>query len=379
VSNIMRNINTSTHTLKTAAEWLVRLQDSNLPPEKLLEWERWIEQNPFHRQAFDEVERLSRRTDALRNKLTDIPLPTAAELAEDDYSGFESVVELLDKQSASPGKVAHFVRGASRHWFSTLSAAAVLAGLAIGIGMLFSASLWNQPTNNQFQAYATAESEHRMVRLNDGSVISMGAKSSLSVNYTRDQRAVVLERGEALFTVARNPNRPFVVVAGSGTITAVGTAFNVRHDSERVVVTVTAGKVEIDQRSNEPDSTAADTSVSIPVSESTPTILVVGQQLTYDTTGITSIELTDLTVATAWQSGRLQYRGEALKYVIKDVNRYSGKEVIIVDKQVEGFLFTGSLFQNQADEWLKGLEEVFPVDVIEIGDNKVLLAARNPQ
>ena len=72
MSNIMQNLDTSTRTLKTAAEWLVRLQDSSLPSEELLEWERWIDEDPLHRQAFDDVERLSRRTDALKNKLAEI-------------------------------------------------------------------------------------------------------------------------------------------------------------------------------------------------------------------------------------------------------------------------------------------------------------------
>lgn len=376
----MDKLNTNTRNLKMAAEWLVRLQDSSLQSEELLEWEHWISENPLHRQAFDDIERLSRRTDALKDKLADISLPTAEELAEDDYTGSESVLTWLDGRTVIQNNVARFVRRASPHQLRALSLAATLAFFAIGYAMLFDTGYWKQPTSNQLQAYETAESEHRLITLTDGSVISIGAKSSLSVNYTRDRRAVVLEKGEALFTVARNPARPFVVIAGSGTITAVGTAFNVRHDTERVVVTVTEGKVEIEQPGNKPGSTAPTNATAFtPAAAPPPAVLVVGQQLSYNTNGMSRVEMTDPTIATAWQSGRLQYRGEALKYVIKGVNRYSSKEIIIVDKQLEGLLFTGSVFQNQADEWLQGLTKVFPVELVETSGNKVLLAAREVQ
>jgi len=54
-------------------------------------------------------------------------------------------------------------------------------------------------------------------------------------NFTRSRRSVILGRGEALFEVAHDSARPFVVIAGNGSITAVGTTFDVRKDADRVV------------------------------------------------------------------------------------------------------------------------------------------------
>jgi transmembrane sensor len=56
----------------------------------------------------------------------------------------------------------------------------------------------------------------------------------------------LLKQGEAFFEVAKDPNRPFVVSAGSKRVVAVGTKFSVRRDADSVGVVVTEGKVRVD-------------------------------------------------------------------------------------------------------------------------------------
>ncbi|MEH3160166.1 MAG: FecR domain-containing protein [Sphingomonas taxi] len=66
-----------------------------------------------------------------------------------------------------------------------------------------------------------------MIRLDDGSTVTLGAQTVLTVGFTRERRQLALERGEALFEVAHDRSRPFVVQTPFGAVTAVGTAFDV--------------------------------------------------------------------------------------------------------------------------------------------------------
>ena len=83
-------------------------------------------------------------------------------------------------------------------------------------------------------------------------------------------------------------------------------------------------------------------------------------------------------VATEWQNGCLRYRVEALKHVVPDVDRYSAHTVIIGDSSVGELKFTGTVFQAHADEWLQGLEQVFPVEVVELDDGQLLCVSAIP-
>lgn len=359
--------------LQAAAEWLLTLQDVRLTHEQFLRWEAWIEQSPLNQQAFDEMERLSRRTVALNDELTDMPLPSRAETESDEYRGDMSVADWLQGESNGASEATY---GYSKSRWHGMAKAAAVAGVAIVLGVVAVTEIPDGASKRPVSTYETTTSEHREITLADGSVIDIGARSSLSVNYTSDRRAVVLEAGEALFTVAKNPDRPFVVIAGSGTITAIGTAFNVRRDAAHVVVTVTEGKVEVEQRDESPGESAV-----LPTSDESPpeagsATVSVGERVAYDATGMADVTATDPEMATSWLNGQLQFRAEPLKYVIKGVNRYSDKHVIIADKSVEDLVFTGTVFQDQADDWLKGLEAVFPVEVENVGRNTVLVRAR---
>ncbi len=374
--NFKHDSQTNSQRRRSAAEWIVKLQDPDISAEALIECGVWIERNPLNQQAFDDVERLSRMTDGFRSDLVDIPMPSIADRGNDNYVGSESVSDWIKQQSGEPGGQDSVTGLVAARTPRILAIAAGLAIVAIIAGLLFRVDFVGPAAVERLQSYATAESEHRVVVLSDGSEITIGAKSSLSVNYSGKRRAVVLEEGEALFTVAKDTARPFVVIAGNGIITATGTAFNVRRDEGQVVVTVTEGEVKIEQRASE--GNAINPLDRTP--EKGPQLvsgnLKAGHQGTYSAAGIRIVEMANPAIATAWREGHLQYRAEPLKYVVTGVNRYSDVEIIIADTIVEETVFTGSVLQNQTHDWLRGLEKVFPIEVVDIGDNKVLLKAR---
>ena len=367
----MTKSTTNVRIEQTAAEWLVRLQEPDVTEADLIEWDAWLKADRRHRRAFDGLESVSAFIAREQSALVDIPLPSEDELRTDEYAG-EQRIALLNDSSVGDERLT--VQKSGVRW---AMAATVL--LAIGVAAWFAAeSDWPSTPDSHLQVVETRKSEHRSVELDDGSRIELGAASSLSVNYSGERRTIVLEAGEALFEVAKDPDRPFVVVAGTGTITAVGTAFNVRRDVNRVVVTVTEGEVEVVQQAGATvrmpdDSITGETSA--PVRQN----LVVGERVEYNATGIARLDDVAPEAATEWQNGRLRYRAESLKHVIPDVDRYSAQTVIIGDAAVGELKFTGTVFQDNADEWLRGLEKVFPVEVVELDGDKLLLRLRETE
>jgi transmembrane sensor len=99
--------------------------------------------------------------------------------------------------------------------------------------------------------------------------------------------------------------------------------------------------------------------------------------MVYDAEGHWSdVERTDLAAAIAWREGRLHYRAEPLRHVLTGVNRYSTREIVIVDPALGDLTFTGTVFENRIDEWLYGLEDIFPIEVSEASVSRIELRAR---
>ena len=392
----MTKINTKRDVEQTAAEWLVRVQEPDVTEKDLVEWDAWLKADKRHRRAFDALEAASAFIAREQTSLSDIPLPDDTALSTDNYAGDAPIADYIDQPTNKKRPATHSSKQPTVGRTASLSAPdavpssvkspiqrpnsrwAIAATVLLTIGVTTWFTLndnWLTPTDTQLKVVETQESEHRRIDLDDGSTIELGAASSLSVNYSSERRTVVLEAGEALFEVAKDPQRPFVVLAGNGTITAVGTAFNVRRDADRVVVTVTEGEVEVVQQGGSITQVPDDplTEIKPPARQS----LAVGERVEYSAAGIARLENVAPAVATEWRNGRLRYRAESLKHVIPDVDRYSPQTVIIGDAAVGELQFTGTVFQDNADEWLRGLEAVFPVEVVELDDQQLLLRLRN--
>jgi transmembrane sensor len=99
--------------------------------------------------------------------------------------------------------------------------------------------------NRDNTAFTTGVGEQRMITLQDGSRIYLNSDTRLTVRLDKNRRLVRLAGGEALFDVAKNPSRPFIVDAGEMQVRAVGTEFVVRRDPHELAVTLVEGTVRI--------------------------------------------------------------------------------------------------------------------------------------
>ncbi|MBL8267165.1 FecR family protein [Steroidobacter sp.] len=205
-------------------------------------------------------------------------------------------------------------RHIGRRW-----AAALAAGFAVAIISLLFAGDFFVPTQN----FVTAPGMQQSVELKDGSVVQLNADSHVQVRLRRSTRELQLLRGEALFKVAHDANRPFRVHAGNAVVQALGTQFNVSKQATGTVVSVVEGKVRV---SSANDASGSNALASNEASNGTLPVaaLIAGQQAVVASTGaITRNEAADVKQTLAWQPQRLVFRQTSLEDIVHQFNSHN--------------------------------------------------------
>ena len=239
-----------------------------------------------------------------------------------------------------------------------------MGGAAVAAGLVALAWTGVQPSGT---IYDTNVAEIRQLSLEDGSTIALGAKSSLTVTYSDDQRVVEMQPGEAFFSVLPDPaGRPFVIRAGDTVISVVGTQFNVKYDGESVRVTVTEGKVKVTP--HKPLLTFMPAPM-IPVAAGTEAFIA-------PETERAAVKPMTSAPAETWLNGWLAYEDVSLREIITDVNRYLPGEVVIASERLAQERLTASFRADQAGAFLESLPRVVPVRLEgRIGHRVVLTEA----
>lgn len=214
--------------------------------------------------------------------------------------------------------------------------------------------------------YFTGIGQRSDVMLADGSQIKLNTNTRLTVDFGGDSRQVLLQSGEAYFDVAKNPDKPFVVLANDSRVTAIGTSFGV--DMSRVgdtEVLVTEGRVKVDRITDFPIAEQQSLSESV--------VLTRGQraQLQPGNTKVSSD--VDLDQALAWREGRLIFSGESLAHVVSEIDRYTPLSFKLVDKEIANIPVGGFFKTGDLNVLLHILEQNFGVTSKRV-DNTVLLS-----
>lgn len=329
-----------------AIDWLLRLTERPHDDELLAQWLAWCGEDAGNLDEF-------RRTCDLWNAFDNPDLQALLETAT-------LVSPLLQKQAT-----ATVPRRRRRRWLRQgLAAAGVLT--AVGVALFVHERIEDQ----ERVLHVTQLAQHATDTLEDGSRMDIGAGSRVVSQYNERAREVEIEKGEAFFEVAKDPERPFVVRAGDVSARAVGTAFNVRTGVNRTVVTVSHGLVEVrSQRWFDLDvSDDARRALAGP-----------GEQVIYDkTNGRMRVEMVDAQLATSWRQGRQTFRfvNEPLADVVAYLNRYSERKIIVRDAALGKRTFTGTVHHDRGDDWLLALERAYPLRVKRLGgDGTIELVA----
>lgn len=221
------------------------------------------------------------------------------------------------------------------------------------------------------QILATMVGEQSTAALPDGSSVILNTDSELNVRYLDDARTIDLQQGEAFFSVADDPDRPFNVVVGENIVRAIGTAFNVRRTPEGdIEVTVTDGVVQVLHDDSGDEGGSAGSAVRASLNQGQMAVLNQAGAMVDD---IRNLELIDLEVKLAWQRGMLIFEGEPLDTVLEEFGRYTTTDFILgsrtlADTRVGGYFMAGDI-----DGLLLALQENFNIRSERIASDRILL------
>ncbi len=332
-----------------AAQWWSRL--GTQAPVEVSEKDReaftqWLRESQLH---VAELLHVAHVHDALeRFKLWDeIPLETGV-----DSNNVHSL-----PTSGTPGAGAGEpgIRTTRRGRRLLIAASIGIAAVAAGWIALFSG----------VRTLETERAERREVVLNDGSVVTLDPETQLRVELGRQQRSVALLQGRALFHVAADPTRPFIVRAGDAQVRVIGTTFGVEQEDRGTIVTVSEGKVAVVPTSQLPTTAA----------QSPAGLLTANQQITVRKSGGASpVREVDSSRALAWSQGRLIFDSTPLSEVAAQFNRYNRVHLKINSPELAQRTVSGVFRASDPQTLVNFISAGAHVVVTRKGDEEVVIA-----
>lgn len=239
----------------------------------------------------------------------------------------------------------------------------VLASMAVCLIMIatgWAVRSWYQAQPLFWVHFETTRNERKREVLPDGSVIEMNVNSRGTVGYYHNRRVVLLATGEMLFTVTRDATRPFTIDVGSGTLTVVGTRFNVRRDGDAVTVAVREGVVEVAGRA-----------------QAGTVRLTAGLRTHINAQGsVQQPQRVESSAVGAWRDGKLVFDGAPLAEAVREVMRYRERPISLADAHVAQLRLSSIFNINDTDAFLRALPRILPITVHTLPDGSVEIRGR---
>ena len=283
-----------------AAAWLARLRAEDRTRDDEVRFRRWLA-DPINAERFERVATIWDDMDALR----DIPRG-------------ESPPRKLTRRRMLAGSLAVFsVGGLGLHW------SIAMAGV-----------------------YTTGRGEQRRLTLEDGSRLLLNTDTSLKVRFDEQQRRIDLRRGQALFEVSTDP-RPFHVKAGGHDLTVRRGRFDLRREAEQLSVLAIDGVATLAQ-----EATAEN---AMRIGE--------GERVRVDATHRVEHDRPNLNDVLAWQSGNAVFRGEPLSQVVTEMNRYSERELVLMDERAADLRISGVYRVGDNGAFARSLARLLPIKI----------------
>jgi len=300
-----------------AACWFARAQDA--PHDKAVHaaLQAWLAQHPSNRQEYERLAQLWRAADF-------IPRQHLEALCQPEP-----------------------VRQLPRRRLLRQALAAGVAVVALGLGW----TGWQYQQLNHQDTLSTALGERRQVELPDGSQLELNSATQVQVMFSAGQRHVRLGAGEAMFIVAHDSDRPFVVSTAQGDVSVTGTRFDVRQDPGSTRVAVEQGSVKVQGAA---ESLA---------------LLTAGQGSHIDAQGkVAAPYAIDANAVTAWRQGKLVFDNAPLSDVVAEVSRYRARPLHVASGKAAALRLSSTFSTDDPDALLRALPSILPVRVKTLAD-----------
>ena len=364
-----------------ALEWLIRLDgDKPLSAEEERAFDQWLARSPAHREQLKSLNTFW----ANSNVLSELMDP-------------ESIMTLSRKRLVS--------------WFWPLPTVRVAAVASIVVALTLSFVFSDRHHMATNGLYVTAVGQQKNITLADDSRLQLNTNSQIQVDYSEGYRNIRLLQGEVHFEVAKDPDKPFSVYAGSGRVQAVGTAFNVYLKDDNVDVYVTEGRVALASILPLAPSVkvASEADATVELASTPPTkdlyaeaelnglgTMAAGEgamlkqtQAKVPGSGADSGQLQPVVELVpkliddpekqnanlAWRQGLLVFSGETLEQAVAEISRYTTVSIEIVDPELRQLKIGGQIQVSDTDSMFKALEANFGLTVKRLSYNRVQVVA----
>jgi transmembrane sensor len=327
-----------------AAEWLVELAGNGTGHDVHRRFMSWLKKSPQHVEEFLAIAGLQQEIAERSSTVEEI-------LSELKSRDTDSAVPLFAGSETAGKAMRQAVPRRRRYLLWASAAAAALAAFLMARSPV---------VESPVIGHRTDLGEQRSVALGDGSIVTLNTLSEVAVRFDRSSRTVTLLSGEALFDVASDAERPFVVETGTLSLRAVGTKFSVYRKKASTRVAVVDGVVSA-VSSRAPDR---------------PLIVQAGEGAIATLEGLVPTgDRFDVQKAIAWTERRLVFDGAPLAEVVAEFNRYNRTPLIVEDSGLANRAVTTVFNANDVSALLAFLELEPDVDV-QRGDDAIRIRVK---
>ncbi len=333
-----------------ASDWVIK-QSYDFSPEDQDRFFEWLAADPEHAEIYQKRLETWKQLDILADWRPEHSLKPNPDLLE------------VNEVNSRPLKGLLF-------WASTVAAVFILAGV-LWFTVLEQAV--SGPVKLSPGEFAYGYERHL---LEDGSIVELNLGAQAFVDFDQDIRRVMLESGEAHFTIAKDVNRPFVVMANGVAVQAVGTIFNVQIQKDVVGVVVSEGRVRVrSETSDEPVVAQHSSDNSVHELEAgQETIINLSEENAQPL--VLTLSESELEEKLTWLKQVIHFDKASLSEIVFEFNRRNFRKIVIQDPSIESTQLSVTIRPNNIDDFLTLLELTANIRVERIDDSVVVLRSK---
>jgi transmembrane sensor len=322
---------------QAAADWLVR-RDRGLTAAEQDEFLQWLAADPRHGEWF-----------ALHRGIV---------------ADFTALAQWRPEHSEEPNPD---LLAAPQRRISWLMPTLVATAAAIAVAFVW----WRAtPAPSALSPVASVELERRI--LEDGSSVELNHGAVVTTELSATERRATLVRGEALFTVAKNPSRPFIVHAGGVDVRAVGTAFSVRLDPGAVEVLVTEGKVGVKLAGEARTAHAPEPSTTeAPLVSAGQRAIV--SRTTAEPPQIVTVSPQTIARQLNWQPQLLDFSSAPLAIAVAEFNRRNRVQFVLADAGLGAMPIVASIRSDNVEGFARFLAAAPGLEIKRRGTTEIVV------
>jgi transmembrane sensor len=324
-----------------AADWLLTLQSEEMTPQQRAELVAWLCESPRHVSALFSICKLQRDLSRFANWQQIAPMTRTSA---------SQIMRLVPNRAAAASFPGH-------RWGRA-------AALAAGV-LIVCVAGWLGLARLGHQEFSTQAGETREITLADGSVMDLSPDTDVAVRYRAHERLLTLQHGDAVFHVAKDRSRPFIVEAARTNVRAVGTIFRVQRTIRQVCVSVVEGVVAV---SEEPRMWRRSLGRSPPL----PLLsLAANEQVSINVSGI--ISPVHWTTVIAPSADRLTFDDQTVAEVARRFNRHNRVQIEITDPSLAARRISGIFPTDDPRSFVAFLQVAADVQVSQRDSTHILL------